>query len=66
MNDEPHIQVISVPLGDTGLGRAAGFKDDAELIAKAKAERKALPPEIRKMADEMDAEFERRVLFGEG
>lgn len=64
MSDELHIEVIAVPMGDTGLGREAGFKDDAELIAKAKAERDAMPPHIRELAEEIDAEFERRVLFG--
>lgn len=59
------VKVISVPLADTGLGIEAGYANDAELMEAAIAERAAQPPEIRALMDQVDAEFERRVLFGE-
>lgn len=71
---EPEIRVVRIPMLDTGLGREAGFANDAELVEHAKREREALSPAVRELVDELDAELERRVLaelerrvlFGEG
>lgn len=63
--DEPKITVHTVKMHDTGLGREAGFKDDAELIEAAEAERETWEPWMRELAERVDAEFERKVLFGE-
>lgn len=58
-------EIHKVEMLDTGIGREAGFKDDAELIAKAKAEREAMSPEVRRLVEEMDETIERAFLFGD-
>lgn len=56
--------VVSVPMPalDTGLGREAGYANDDELREAAAAQRAALPPAVRAIADEFDAELDRRIL----
>jgi hypothetical protein len=63
---EKQITVRSVPMFDTGIGREAGYANDAELIAAAAAEREALPPALRDLMDRLDAELTRRVVEGDG
>lgn len=70
---EPKIETVSVPMFDTGIGREAGFKDDAELLEAAKREREefldTFTPEgrekMRKLLEDAEADAERRFLFGE-
>lgn len=62
---EPHVRIVTVPMLDTGLGREAGYANDRELLEAGEAQRAALPAEVRELVDEVDARFERRVLFGE-
>lgn len=61
----PRIRIYKVPVLDTGIGREAGFESDKELIAAAQAERDALPPEVRQLADAVDEEIDRAFLFGD-
>lgn len=65
---DPEIRVVTVPMHDTGIGREAGFENDAALIAHAQAERaKAdalLTPEAAADFRAADAEIERLFLFG--
>jgi hypothetical protein len=60
--DEPHIKIVKMPMHDTGLGREAGFENDQQLIEHAERERAKLDPEVRALVDQVDAEFQRRVL----
>lgn len=68
MSEPLNVQVVSVPMGDTGLGREAGFKDDAELIAAAEKQREelraTLTPEAFQRLEDAELEAERRFLFG--
>lgn len=59
------IKIVKVPLLDTGIGREAGFKDDAELIAADRAQRRALTPEARRLLEKIDAKTTQAFLFGE-
>lgn len=51
---------------DTGLGREAGYRDDAELIEAASAQRaeleEMLMPEALAKLDAAEADLERRFL----
>lgn len=59
------LEIRTVRIHDTGLGREAGYADDAELVAAAQAQRDALPPEVLRILERLDREFEWRVLNGE-
>lgn len=61
----PEFEIHKMEMLDTGIGREAGFKDDADLIAHAKAEREAMEPRMREVVEKLDAEVERRFLFGD-
>lgn len=65
MNPDDDTWIVRVPVHDTGIGKAAGFKDDADLIAHHKAQRAAMSPEARRIVDQADADLERRFLFGD-
>lgn len=62
------MRIVKVPFYDTGLGREAGYRDDAELIEAWKAERAELEtllaPEALAKLDAADAAMTRRFLFG--
>lgn len=60
-----NLKVVTVPMLDTGIGIEAGFKDDADLIRHARAERAAMDPLTREIVDKIDAEVDRRWLWGE-
>ena len=66
--NEPEMRVVRVPMHDTGLGREAGYRDDAELIEAGKAERAELEhlltAEALAMFDAAEREATRRALFG--
>lgn len=66
--DKPKLTVRRVPVFDTGLGREAGFANDAELMAAAQAQRteleSLLTPEALAELDAAEAEATRRFLFG--
>jgi len=62
MSDEPKLTVHKVPVLDTGIGREAGYRDDAELIAAAEAERAKLPPAVRVAVEEIEREMQRRFI----
>ena len=61
----PKLKVTKVPAQDTGIGREAGYKDDADLIAAYEAERAALPPAVRETVDKLDAEMMARFVNGD-
>lgn len=69
-NDRPgqvadvKLQIVKVPMLDTGIGRAAGFRDDAHLIEVAQAERAAMPAWQRELMDEADRRLEDAVING--
>lgn len=52
MPDNPTLQIVKVPMFDTGIGRDAGYVNDAELIDAYEAERSALPEAERNTLDE--------------
>lgn len=58
------LTVHSVPVIDTGIGIEAGYESDVAMLAAAEAKRAALPPAVRTLLDQVDAEVERRILFG--
>lgn len=66
--DGSQMKVVKVPVLDTGLGREAGYADDAAMIEAAKAQRRELEslltPEAVARLDAADAEIDRRFLFG--
>lgn len=62
--EELELHVAAVPVLDTGLGREAGFANDAELIAAAAAERAAMTPAVRAVVEELEDDLTRRVLYG--
>lgn len=64
MGDDVVISVVKVPMMDTGIGRAAGFRDDAHLIEVALAERAAMPAWQRKLHEELDRKFDDAFLNG--
>lgn len=57
-------RIVTVPMLDTGLGREAGYEDDAALVAAAQAERAALAPDVREIIEKVDAELDRAFLYG--
>lgn len=67
-DDDVTLEVHRVPFLDTGLGREAGYANDAELIEAAKAQRAELEamltPDALARFDAMEAEATRRFLFG--
>ena len=68
MSDDYEIHVVKVPMMDTGIGREAGFRDDAHLIEVATAEREAalslLTPEARARIEAAESEMQRRFIVG--
>lgn len=66
MSDDPQITVVSMPMLDTGIGMEAGFRDDAHLREVAKAEREAMDPVSRELANRIDRDIEHAFLFGSG
>jgi hypothetical protein len=59
-------RVVRVPALDTGIGRAAGFANDQELVEHVKAEREKLPPSVRDLYERLDAAEDRAFLHGTG
>lgn len=49
--DVPPPRVVSVPAYDTGIGREAGYENDAALVAAHEAELAELSPEERRVVD---------------
>lgn len=66
MGDEPTI--VWFPARDTGLGREAGFEDDAALIAAAEAQRSEwlalLTPDMRDRLARAEQNLMDMVLYG--
>jgi hypothetical protein len=62
------IKVFRAPWLDTGIGREAGYANDAEFIAAYNAQRaeaeRLLTPEALAELDAADRECERRLLGG--
>jgi hypothetical protein len=58
------------PTFDTGLGREAGYRDDAEMVEAHKRQREELKalltPEAYARIEALEDEFMRHVLYGEG
>ena len=66
--DDPKMRVVRVPMADTGLGREAGYANDAEMIEAAKQQRAELeslltPDELARL-DATEEEVTRRFLSG--
>lgn len=51
--DEPELNVVRVPMLDTGIGRMGGYANDIELIDAFERERAALSAWQRQMLDEL-------------
>lgn len=64
-DDKITMKVVSVSVIDTGIGREAGFENDAALIAHAERERAKMLPEARAVFDRWDAEMQRKFIFGD-
>jgi hypothetical protein len=64
--DRPDFKIVKVPMLDTGIGREAGYEDDAALIEAARKEREAMPPAIREAMERIEADLTRRFLIGDG
>lgn len=65
MSDEPEMRIVNVPVNTElydAVAREAGFRDFADLQAKAEAERAALPPYIRDLCDEVDRKLDEAFL----
>jgi hypothetical protein len=66
MPDQPETRIVKVPMLDTGLGREAGYRDDAELIAAYNEMRESLSPEGRGVLDVVMSIAARRAVEGSG
>lgn len=68
MTHEPRIRVHKVPMLDTGLGREAGYANDAEMITAAEAQRaeieKLLIPDALARLDAAEETATQAFLFG--
>lgn len=62
---EPRLTIYTVPMLDTGLGREAGFRDDAELIEAARRKREAMPPVVREIVEAIDRRLEDAAINGD-
>lgn len=60
--DDYEITVTEHELLDTGIGISQGYASDAEFRAAMKAEREALPPEVREAVDEIERDVMRRMM----
>lgn len=67
MSDEIEFRVVKVDISDTldELARENGYESYDALVEKAEAERAELSPAVRAVVEKFDAEWERRVLFGD-
>lgn len=66
MGDDIEITVRTFPMLDTGIGQEAGYESDKAFIEAMDKKRAAMPPAVRAAMDKIDAELERKFLFGEG
>jgi hypothetical protein len=64
MDNTLRTYIVEGEVLDTGIGREAGFKDDAELVEHARREREALDPDVRELVDEIDRRFAAKFLNG--
>jgi hypothetical protein len=62
---EPVLEVRTVTVHDTGIGRDAGFANDRELVDAAAAERTNMAPVERELAERVDREVDRRAIEGD-
>jgi hypothetical protein len=65
MTDKPELRVVKVPKNQAlydEFARSMGYRDEADLIARAEAERAALDPGTRALVDEVERRVERSVL----
>jgi hypothetical protein len=61
----PGFKVVSVPILDTGIGKEAGFENDADLIRAHAEEIAKLPPEVQELIAKVEAKLDREFLHGE-
>jgi hypothetical protein len=66
MSNEPQVKTVKVPVYDTGLGREAGYENDAALIDAWNKRRASLPEAQRRMEDEFMARMARAFVLGSG
>ncbi len=65
MSDEKvNYTVHKLKMPDTGIGRAAAYKDDDELRAAIQAEREAMDPEVRAAIEDHERRAMNTLLFG--
>jgi hypothetical protein len=67
--DEYRVEVVKIPMADTGIGRDMGYANDQEMVDALNAENEAimaqLTPEARQRVLDAEADLQRRFLFGD-
>lgn len=63
-SDDLELRVVRMPMLDTGIGREAGFRDDEHLREVAIAEREAMSPPARELADRIERDLEEAFING--
>lgn len=63
-DSEPKYETVSVPMLDTGIGRAAGFESDKALHDAVEAEIAALPEPVQRVIREANRRIDREIMFG--
>jgi hypothetical protein len=58
------LRVVKVPVHDTGIGREAGYENDAALIAAHEREMAQLDPAVRTILERMMTEEMLAVVCG--
>lgn len=65
MSEYPTIEFRTFPMLDTGLGKEAGYRDDAEMIAADERWMAGLTEDARQRERDMRIWIGRRLLFGD-
>lgn len=65
MTDAGRYRVVQVQAHDTGIGRAAGYEDDAALLAAGDELWESMPPEMRRIISAIEDLVERRMMLGD-
>jgi len=60
-----YLRVNRYVMADTGLGKEAGYENDAAMRDAVRAERAAMDPEVRAAIEEIERRFLRAALFGD-
>lgn len=57
-------KTVSVPMLDTGIGKAAGYESDKALLEAGRRLRERMSPIEREIADMIDRRTDEALLFG--